>query len=346
MTFQFNLASNSREDSPYVAIILAAYNGARFLREQIESIQEQSWKQWKLFVRDDGSSDDSWQIVNTFLSTDSRIQLLDNRDHLGCLGNYGVLLETAIAAGAHYVFLADQDDVWMRDKISLALQEMQAAERRYGPATPLLVHSDLTVVDSELRLIHKSFMTFSRIRHISCFPLNNLLVQNFVTGCTVLVNRSLLLVALPFPSGIVVHDWWLAMCAASIGVIRFVPTATVKYRQHDGNVIGAPRIKKGLLYFLWHRAESSRATARGIVQVRQLLNRLDDRRFSDSGAFETVRLFCRAFSDDISRAVRPCILLWIGIRRQSLTEQVGWLCEAALLSKTTLLENEFNTLGH
>ena len=235
-------------DSPPAAaelfIVMSCYNGDRFVKEQIESIQKQTLKDWTLLVRDDGSADDTVPLVDELARRDPRIvRISDGRGRLGPAASFGVLLERAFAAGARYVSLADQDDVWHPDKLQRGLALLRAREAVMGTDVPLLVHSDLTVVSEDLVLIHPSFLRFQGLLHVEDNPIRQLLVQNFVTGCSSVVNRALLGCALPFPS-ILMHDWWLALCAGALGEILFLPEATLLYRQHAANTVGATGLRR------------------------------------------------------------------------------------------------------
>jgi hypothetical protein len=165
--------------------------------------------------------------------------VLDAPGRLGAIGNFGALLAAARDAGAGYVLPCDQDDVWRPDKLSRMLAAMAALEERHGRATPLLVHSDLEVVDRALRALHPSFLAYQGLRHEGRDPLRVLLVQNFVTGCASLLNAPLLDLALPLPAACLMHDWWTAQCAAAAGALGFVPEPLVRYRQHGANEVGA-----------------------------------------------------------------------------------------------------------
>ncbi len=233
--------------SPRVIIVLSAYNGARYIAEQIESIRAQSRTDWRLVVRDDGSGDDTIRIVEEFSSRDDRIRLRrDGRGNLGPAASFGVLLEHAEACGADYVALADQDDVWMADKLDRQLTLLGTHQASVGPDHPMLVHSDLALVDHDLRPVHPSFLRHQRLEHVATDPLRRLLVQNFVTGCTVVLNRALLRAVIPIPH-VVMHDWWLALCAAALGSLLFLPEATVRYRQHGANVLGSRGVMRQYL---------------------------------------------------------------------------------------------------
>jgi hypothetical protein len=224
---------------PPILILLSTYNGARYLEEQVESIRAQTYRDWRLLIRDDGSQDATAEIAERFARTDSRVELLRDREgNLGPVGSFGVLLEAALQRAAPYVALADQDDVWRPDKLSLQMRLLLARERDAGSGHPVLVHSDLAVVGPDLRPIHESYLQRQRIEHVAVEPLRRLLAQNFVTGCTVVMNRALVRAAVPVPK-VVMHDWWLAQLAAALGSVLFVDEPTVQYRQHAGNVLGS-----------------------------------------------------------------------------------------------------------
>jgi len=128
----------------------------------------------------------------------------------------------------------------MYDKLSVQMETMLRLEHEF-PAMPLLVYSDMSVVDASLKMIAPSFMNYQSIQH-EYNPIPILLAQNFVTGCTVMVNRKLLDIALPIPEEALMHDWWLALCAAVFGHIGFIDKPLVKYRQHGNNEVGAKHI--------------------------------------------------------------------------------------------------------
>ncbi len=224
-----------------IVIVLATFNGARYLRDQVRSIQDQTVTNWRMLVRDDGSSDDSLRLIRDLAGSDPRIEVLGllPRQRLGVVRNFNLLLEQAFARGAEAVFLADQDDVWLPDKIERQLRLLDAAQCRHGSDVPLLIHSDLHVVDKDAEPFRRSFFQLRGLAHVDDDPLRGLMAQNFVTGATVLVNRRLLGLALPVPAEAVLHDWWLALCAATWGRLEFDPVPTVLYRQHGSNLVGA-----------------------------------------------------------------------------------------------------------
>jgi len=227
-------------------ILMATYNGAAFLKQQLDSVCALEGE-WRLTIRDDCSTDATVEIISSYCEKFNNISIVTNEQgNLGACGNFNELLIAAEqAAYGQYFMLADQDDVWQSDKLKRQLALMKEIESE-RPGCPVLIHSGLEVVDQNLKLIDPSFMHYQGLRHEAHDPLRVLLAQNYITGCTVLVNRPLLELALPVPKDALMHDWWLALCAAACGEIGFIDRPLVKYRQHALNEVGA----KSLLTFL------------------------------------------------------------------------------------------------
>lgn len=236
-----------------VDILLATYNGQKYLPDLLRSILQQTHKELRVIVRDDGSTDGTCAILEAFAKEDSRIVILPSAGQLGVKGNFSRLMEHA---SADYIFFADQDDVWKSEKVYLMLLRMKDLEKAHGRRLPLLVHSDMEVVDCNLKVLDHSFWHYSRLNPYSASSLNKLLVQNVVTGCAMLINRPLLEIAAPIPEEAIMHDWWLALVAAGFGRIGVEDIPTVQYRQHGQNTLGAQKfaswqhIKKGLLHII------------------------------------------------------------------------------------------------
>jgi len=263
-------------------ILIGTFNGSAYIQEQIKSIRAQSFHQdWRLLIRDDLSSDDTLVQIESIVSQDKHIQLIPNNSvRLGPAGNYGALMHYAYEAGANYVMLADQDDVWLPNKISEQMALMEEMERE-NLNKPTIVHSDLIVVDEKLQKIHPSFMTYQGIYNEENNPLQVLLVQNFVTGCASLINRSLLKVILPVPGEVIMHDWWIALCAAACGHIGYLPHPTILYRQHSGNHVGAkgflPSLNPLRKGWLKKRKKSVEHFSKTFLQASSLKQRLVER---------------------------------------------------------------------
>ncbi|MEP6992511.1 MAG: glycosyltransferase family 2 protein [bacterium] len=221
-----------------VDVVAAMFDGGAYLEAFLESLRSQTHRHWRLWVRDDGSADRTLEIVRRAAAEDSRIRLLgEGGPRLGAGMSFDWLV-AHVPHDARYIMFADQDDVWLPDKIGTTLAAMQRAERT-APG-PILVHTDLTVVDAELRVIDQSFWHYSRVAP-EPVSLRRLVVQNVATGATVMINRALKELAGPLPTDAVYHDWWYACVAAAFGRVVAVRTATVLYRQHGRNVVGAKR---------------------------------------------------------------------------------------------------------
>lgn len=279
-----------------VIVLLSAYNGARYIARQIESIRAQSLRDWRLLIRDDCSMDDTVEIVRRFCAADPRISLIgDSSSNIGPWASFGRLLSQAYDEGAEYVFLSDQDDVWIEDKMEEQLSMLRASASKHA----LLVHSDLILVDEQLQCLHASFSEFQRTSYDKADPLGTLLIHNAVVGCTIAMNRQLLELALPLPAG-TMHDWWLAACAAAGGTIQRAPHPTVLYRQHSSNVIGVEHRHLFLWDLALHPVSYTENTFRsfhmGVTQARALRDRLRLRRTIDHDVVRRVERYCDAFA--------------------------------------------------
>jgi rhamnosyltransferase len=312
--------SSYTSDTPDLYIALASFNGSAFIADQIDSIRNQSFTKWRLLIRDDGSSDGTVDIIRSYVSSDSRITLLeDDRKGLGPMGNFGALMKRALNEGASYLMFADQDDVWMERKIACQFKTIKRAEALHGHDSPILVHSDLAVSNEQMRVTSGSFMRYQRIRHEAVAPLNTLLTQNFVTGCTSIINGALLRMADPIPDEGLMHDWWLALCAAASGHIEYVPEPLVNYRQHGNNIIGAKgfwRMINPIKADVAHRwTVGSLHTLRTFAQARSLMGRL--REIKPTPSKETLNLI-EEYSTllDRPRWERIKTVRRLGIRRQ------------------------------
>lgn len=230
---------------PTVEILLATHDGERYVAEQIASVLGQSHADWRLTVRDDASTDETLGVVRELADRHPDRISAQARDSASGSAKQN-FFEMLLASRARYVMFCDQDDVWHRDKVSRTLARMLELEERLGKGTPVLVHTDLAVTDADLHVTAASMMHAQQLDGTES-RLARLIVQNTVTGCTVMVNRPLVdLVAPPFDAA-AMHDWWLAMIASAFGAIGFVDSPTVLYRQHGDNAVGA-RPSRSLSY--------------------------------------------------------------------------------------------------
>lgn len=216
---------------------MAVYNGEKYLSQQIDSILAQSSRDWHLYICDDGSADRSYDIALDYAQRYPEwITAQKNETPSGsaCANFMGMLKRSQ----AEYVMFSDQDDFWQPDKVRLTFEKMKQMEQVYGDC-PLLVHTEMEIVDSELNRISPSFTRFQGLNP-KCNTLNRLLCQNNVTGCTVMINRSLADLVKDAPAGdMLMHDWWIALAAAAFGRIGFIEQPINWYCQHGDNSLGA-----------------------------------------------------------------------------------------------------------
>ncbi len=225
-------------ESNHVQVLLATYQGERFLREQVASILDQEGVSVSILARDDRSRDSSYSILEHFAREHpTQVTLIPNEVGTGhAKWNFVQLMQ---ASTGPYVALADQDDVWLPNKLQLCMDAMRELERQHGALVPLLVFTDLTVVDHDLCEIHDSFWKHQHIDADRIGNLPHLLAQNVVTGCTALMNRALVERSLPMPTEAFMHDWWIALNASVFGHARALHRSTILYRQHGSNAVGA-----------------------------------------------------------------------------------------------------------
>lgn len=235
----------SREDLPAVLVVMACYNGAAYLDEQLSSILAQQAVRVMLLVRDDGSSDNTTEILAKWQSDyPEQIEILDEPgNNLGAAGSFSLLLSRALQrwqAGADYmaVALADQDDIWRGNKLQLSLEALRRASQEKPQDYPLLVHTDLRVVDERGQEIDPSLMHYQGL-DASKRQFSSQLLSNTVTGCTAVCNKALLQLALPVPEQAMMHDWWLSLVASAFGEIVYLDKPLIDYRQHGANTLGA-----------------------------------------------------------------------------------------------------------
>lgn len=226
-------------------MLLATYNGAEFLAQQLDSILQQTWPNLVIVIRDDHSTDNTAELIRSFASEHPdrvhRVKVDGMRG--GAKDNFstliGYVLEHKVQLGLEraYMMFSDQDDIWRPEKMERQARLMFQVEES-GTGTPVLVHCDLHVVDAALQPIADSFIRYQGL-DARRNGFGQLLISNLVTGCTMFINEALAEKAVPVPPEAVMHDWWLGLVAAAFGEIAFLPEQLVEYRQHENNTLGA-----------------------------------------------------------------------------------------------------------
>jgi glycosyltransferase involved in cell wall biosynthesis len=270
--------ASEEETMASVQVVLATHNGARYLSEQLDSLFRQTSQDFTIVAADDNSTDGTPQILEQYRHRHpDRIDILDfTGEAVGACGNFARLAEH-LSAG--YAMFCDQDDVWLPNKVALSLERIRFLEAQYTKATPLLVHTDLTVVGRDLERRHQSYWRYAKIqpRGVS---FNQLLLRFTVAGCTTIVNRALYAKATPIPKAAIMHDGWIALVAAAFGKIDCISESTILYRRHGSNVSGswAPGLLHSFRVMIdafRGRGEAAQRLDAHVLQARAFLARFD-----------------------------------------------------------------------
>lgn len=214
-----------------IQVLMSTYNGEKYLFEQVDSIFSQKDVSVSLLIRDDGSTDNTLQIIKILQEKYSGSITFYAGDNIGVKASFLDLVQKSNANFDFYAF-ADQDDVWLPSKLSVASSRLKSLP----DGLPGLFCS-------------RTQLTDDRLNYLSMWPpiprrplaIRNALVENVVVGCTAVINRSArsyLREHMPRDNGIIMHDWWVYLCITYIGQVIFEETPLVLYRQHSNNLIG------------------------------------------------------------------------------------------------------------
>ncbi len=219
-----------------VQVLLSTWNGEQWLAELLASLEQQTFSDWELVVRDDGSSDKTAELLREWQQRhpDKMVYLDVGSQNVGSTLSFSHLVTVSRAP---YLMFCDQDDVWFPEKIAVAYDAAKKLGDIYGGQLPLLVHSDLVLVNEKKALLHESFWDWRGLDVHQ--PKRDYLLTNTVTGCTTLFNRAAARKVFPVPEGVQYHDRWLGLVCAWFGVVHPLNQALVFYRQHEQNVVGA-----------------------------------------------------------------------------------------------------------
>lgn len=219
-----------------LVILMAAFNGGKYIKEQIDSIISQSHNDWNLYIRDDGSTDNTLNIIKEYCKKDSRIHLFEDKNlHIGVKNSFLRLLESV--ESELYMF-CDQDDVWLPTKIEHTVNLYNKVRLKHD--VPIVIHTDAEVVDAELRTISKSYWGTAHIvpeRYNKDYSL--LAIMTCTQGTTMLFNDKAKKLCYPYGDFFKMHDWWVSTrVLKNGGLIEALHETTILYRQHSSNVYG------------------------------------------------------------------------------------------------------------
>lgn len=217
-----------------IAILLATYNGEKFISNQLDSLFTQSCQDFIIYIHDDGSTDFTLSIVQAYCEKyPERIVILpDSTIHRGAKDSFLWLLESV---EAQYYMFCDQDDIWLNDKVESSLKKIKSLEKE-NPDKAVMVHTDLKVVDEFLEEMYPSFWSYAGYNVDLHKRFGYAATNNVFTGCTMILNKNSRDFSLPPHPEAPMHDWWIGLVTAKNGVIGNIKKTTVLYRQHGNNV--------------------------------------------------------------------------------------------------------------
>lgn len=215
-----------------VQVLVSTYNGEEYICNQLNSILEQKDVSVKILIRDDGSTDSTPQILREYANTYENITYIRGKN-CGVVASFFRLFELADPEADYYA-LADQDDVWDLDKLSIACSKLDQLDSKDEPS---LYCCEAVLTDSEMNPIG----TIDNDSKSKITPdFKNALIENIARGGSCVFNPTLMRsVQIAMPNGVYMHDWWLYLVASCFGTVIHDPEAHYKYRQHEGNVLGA-----------------------------------------------------------------------------------------------------------
>lgn len=221
-----------------IDILLATFNSEKYLREQIDSLIAQDYTNWRLLIRDGGSTDSTCAIIGEYIQKYPEQIIFVGQGKATVVENFSSLLALSTS---DLIMFSDHDDVWFADKIKKTLALYSELESSYGSQTPLCVFTDSVITDMNLKVICPSNIRNQHLAPRHGLSLPRMLIQNVPSGNTMLFNAALRDSINPLPpqESVVMHDHYVALAAVLLGKIAYLAEPTLFYRQHGGNVLGS-----------------------------------------------------------------------------------------------------------
>jgi glycosyltransferase, family 2 len=220
-----------------IDILMATYNGQKYLVEQLDSIINQTYHNWNLLIRDDNSTDKTLEIIQNYHKKDKRIKILkDNKGNLGIVRNFEELLKSS---ESEFIMFSDQDDIWVENKLDMYLKMIEKIKNK-----GFMIHSDAILFDkNKSNILKDTFISKKAINR----GLENVFFNYFVQGATILISKEIKNFILPFPKEVYLHDRYIHLISELFFERIFVNKALIYYRQHGDNQIGAKNTIRELL---------------------------------------------------------------------------------------------------
>ena len=229
------------DSKPFVSIVMATYNGEKYIKKQLDSILNQTYSNFELIICDDCSTDNTRHILEYYSKKDDRVRLIFNNKNLGVTKNFeqGIKLTKG-----DYIAIADQDDIWREDKLEILLKEIK---------NNILIYHDNFLIDEKDNIIYNSYFKFLRRKNfnIKSVVIGNIIGDNFISGHSMLFISELKKYLFPFPEKryINYYDYWIVLVAIKLGMIKKLDKSLVYWRQHSNNDSGNKIIKNDHIKF-------------------------------------------------------------------------------------------------
>lgn len=228
-----------------IAVLIATYNGGLRLKFLLDSLLGQSYREFKIYVHDDFSKDNTLSVIENYTNKGLNIEVLEDTYKRGAKVSFMWLLEKV---DADYYMFCDQDDLWLPNKIYQSIHFIYNIEKE-NPDKPICIHTDLAVADANYNVISKSLWKQSKVKPIILENKDYIQVFNCVTGCTMIFNQRAKECALPMNDLAPMHDFWVAyQTLVHGGILTHIPYSTILYCQHGSNEVGANNV--GISYIL------------------------------------------------------------------------------------------------
>lgn len=227
----------------HVAILMTVYNGMPYIKEQINSILNQTYDNWDLIISDDGSSDGSVEYLNYICARNNNIHLYKNNGRHGAYNNYWQIIsqmQSSLSKNYEYYFFCDQDDIWVDNKIETQIKSLKELEDDQKKI-PVAVYSDLQLIDANGKQLNTRISNYSEM-DLSSHPLNIFFSHVYTWGTTLACNRALFFMVVPpyHNRNVIAHDHYFAEYAVLYGKIKYINIPLVYYRRHEKNVSIVP----------------------------------------------------------------------------------------------------------